>query len=349
MQFRSISLQKNLCLLGVVLLHAMLPFAEPGRFWQMFAPERSVFVTRATSFLDLFLVPSFFFASGFLAAMSEERRRRGVFEQLKNRGLRLLRPWFFTTLVWLAPLYAFFDLPAFNRPLHAGLVETYGLALRGLFTAHLWFLLVLFWTTAFWIVLLPLVRKLPFPDLAGGLIAICAALGMQLHGGGLTWFCLWKTNSSLIYFYLGLLAYRHREALDAFLLRRPLLTPCLFVACAAVFSGKLPFYGHWALSCLSCFFSYSLSLWATHNNLPIFQTKLFHRLEVDAFRYYLLHLPPALVLFKLVNNAFPLWPVGLQIALIFLGTLAVTGVVVAASRGLETLFLINEPTYRTPA
>jgi hypothetical protein len=62
------------------------------------------------------LIPSFVLASGYLAALSAERKRRSFPAYIAGRAYRLLVTWFFLMVLWMVPLYTFFDIPAYNRP-----------------------------------------------------------------------------------------------------------------------------------------------------------------------------------------------------------------------------------------
>ena len=335
--FPQITLQKTLCLLGVLFTHAVLPFTEDGHFWKLYADERSAAATALASFFGAVLIPSIIFASGFLLAHSLEHRQRTLREHLARRAGRLLRPWLLTALFWLVPLYTLFDLPAYNRPLHAALLEGYSVSLRGLFADHLWFLLVLFWVTLFWLLLLPVVRRTN--QAAGLLIALAAATVMHCFGGGLTWFCFWEISAPLLFFYLGCLAYWRRERVDALLMRFP--APLLFVlgAALAVCStlSSVPFAVTCLVSTVGCVFSYLLSLMLArkgHQTLRAFAA--YRYFEEHSFRFYLFHMPTSLLAFKIVNATN--LPVFLQIFVIFVLCFTATSLIVMTSRHLEKIF-----------
>jgi peptidoglycan/LPS O-acetylase OafA/YrhL len=335
--FPHITLQKTLCLLGVLFLHATLPFTEGSPFWKLYADERSVAATALASFLGAVLIPSFIFASGFLLAHALKQRQRTFSERLASRVRRLLRPWLLTVLFWLVPLYTLFDLPSFNRPLHATLLEGYSAALRGLFADHLWFLLVLFWVTLFWLLLLPLVCRTN--QFVGFVVAVAAAALAQGFGGGLTWFCFWEISAPLFFFYLGCLAYWHRERIDSLLMRFPLLLLFGLAAALAVLSPlpSAPFVVACLVSGVGCAFSYLLSLMLVRKGYQSLCAFVPYRyFEEHSFRFYLFHMPPGLLVFKIVNGAVEL-PVFLQIVVIFVLCFTATSVIVIVSCRLEEM------------
>ena len=337
-RFPQITLQKTFCLLGVLFMHAAQPFATGNHFWKIYADERSAAATAMASFFGAILIPSFIFASGFLLANTFEHTQRTFKEQLESRVKRLLRPWLLTALFWLVPLYTLFDLPSYNRPLHATLMEGYSLALRGLFADHLWFLLVLFWVTLFWLLSLPIVRRTN--QGIGCAIAVTAAALAQRFGGGLTWFCFWEISAPLFFFYLGCLAYWHRERIDRLLMRFPL--PLLFTLTIALVVlaplSSATFAATCLISSLGCAFSYLLSLMLVRKGYQSIRAFVPYRyFEEHSFRFYLFHMPISLLAFKSVNTATAL-PTFLQIFVIFALCFAATSVIVIVSCHVEKIF-----------
>ena len=336
--FPHITLQKTLCLLGIFCMHATLPFTADSPFWKLYADERSVAATALYSFFETLLIPSFIFASGFLRAHSLAHRQRAFGEQVISRAKRLVRPWLLTVLFWLVPLYTLFDLPAFNRPLRTTLTEGYSLALRGLFTDHLWFLLVLFWVTLFWLPALPIVRRTN--QFTGLVIAAAAAMWVQNFGSGLTWFCFNEISGPILFFYLGCLAYWHRERVEPLLMRFPLpllFTPAVALAVLSSLSSA-SFPAACLISSLGCAFSHLLSLMLVrkgHQALRAFAP--YRYFEEHSFRFFLFHMPTCLLAFKIVNGASEL-PALVQIFVIFVLCFAATGCIVMASCRLETAF-----------
>jgi hypothetical protein len=335
LQFSHIALQKNLCLLGVIFMHALLPFTGFNPFWMIYADQPSEIAVELVPFAFAVLIPSFIFASGFLLANSLEYKQRTLTEHIKNRVKRLLLPWLLAILFWLVPLYTLFDLPAFNRPLHTTLVEGYILSLSGLFNDHLWFLLVLFWVTLFWLVALPIVRQTN--QFIGVIIAIIAALLMEHFGNELIWYCLNQTSALIIFFYFGCLVYWNRERIDSLLMRFPLPLFFALTITLAVLSNHLfdSFSTLCLISCLGCVFSYLLSLILIQKRQQTFHAFLPYRyFEENAFRFYIFHMPTGLLIFQIVNKNTEL-PALLQILIIFLLCFCITSFIVMASRYLE--------------
>ncbi|MDR1148860.1 MAG: acyltransferase, partial [Spirochaetaceae bacterium] len=228
-----IALLKTLCLLAVIFGHAVIPFTEPvpGGFWKFYAGRQSAAAEFFCFWVVLVAVPSFMLASGYLAALSAERRRRSAPAYIAGRVKRLLVPWLLLTVFWMVPLYTLFDIPAFNRPETYTLAQTYRAGLEGLFADHLWFLLVLFWVDVFFAALRPLARR--FGALLVPALALVAALLMNEYGRTLTWYDVWQTSGPLVWFGLGTILCRYRDGIGKALARHPVplfgLNAVLFV------------------------------------------------------------------------------------------------------------------------
>ena len=131
----------------------MLFYKNPSPFWPLNAGIASPSVITVTAFLGDCLVPSLVLCSGFLFLLSTRNHPRSRCEMLKNKVKRLIWPYFIYGALWLVPLYTFFDIPTFGRPLHTDFVSGFLAMYIGVFKDHLWFLLSLFWATLFFIIM----------------------------------------------------------------------------------------------------------------------------------------------------------------------------------------------------
>jgi hypothetical protein len=286
-----LALLKTFCLLGVMFLHAVFPFTEPEGFWKFYADRQSGVAEFLKFWGEFILIPSFMLASGYLAALSAERRRRNALAYLVGRAKRLLVPWFLFMLFWMVPLYTFFDISSYNRPEGYTLAQTYRAGLAGLFTDHLWFLLVLFWVDAFFAVLRPLEKRL------GGLsvpaVALVAALWMNEYGRGLTWYAVWETSGPLVWFGFGNILCRYRGGLGEALARRPRtlfgLNAVLFVLAAEFGTRTGPM--SWLTACLGALAAFQACLYLAHRHNHLRGFRLYRYFEDNAFRFYLFHVP----------------------------------------------------------
>ena len=84
----------------VVLYHSVAAYANFAPYWKIH--DTSTFAVDVTrEFLDVFMMPVLFFAAGYFALVSLEKR--GVWEFLKDKVSRLLVPWTLAVLI-IAPL-----------------------------------------------------------------------------------------------------------------------------------------------------------------------------------------------------------------------------------------------------
>jgi peptidoglycan/LPS O-acetylase OafA/YrhL len=301
MRANHIALLKTLSLFCVILLHAMLPFTTPGRFWTFYADRQSMPADVCVFWAGFIVIPAFMLASGYLAALSEERRHRSVAEQVVNRAKRLLIPWFLLMVFWMAPLYALLDIPAYNRPAGFSLASTYRAGLTGLFTDHLWFLLVLFWVGLFWAVMQPAARR--FGRFTAPALALAAALLMHAYGRGLTLYAIWETDGPLVWFALGSVLFRYRERIEKTIARHPAAwlagNIAIFVVLAKI-GPRSPLL-YWATCCLGALAAFQICLRLSRSYETLRGLTLYRYFEDNAFRIYLFHMPGAYIVFRMLD------------------------------------------------
>ena len=192
--------QKTFAILLVIFYHCMLFYKNPSPFWPLNAGIASPGVITLTTFLGDCLVPSLVLCSGFLFLLSTRNHPRSRWEMLKNKVKRLIWPYFIYGALWLVPLYTFFDIPTFGRPLHTDFVSGFIAMCIGVFKDHLWFLLPLFWATLFFIIIRNLLdgKKL---IVAGALTVITAAC-VELFLLDIQYYCIAQSGPFFIVFFL---------------------------------------------------------------------------------------------------------------------------------------------------
>jgi hypothetical protein len=330
-----ITMLKTLCLAGVIFAHALMPFTEPGTFWKLFANQPSPMAKPMAFWISLLVIPSFMLASGYLMGLTLDRQHRTFIQQILNRAKRLLLPWFCLMAFWMVPLYTLFDLPAYNRPERFTLAQTYLAGLSGLFTDHLWFLLVLFWVSLFWLAVLPLVKRVGI--FSGFILAIALALLMDTFGRGLTLYALWEIPGPIIYFYLGYSLYHGRKRIDELLEKRSLtllVGNAVFFILMAYFS-RFHQTLYWTACCIGTLLTYQVCLLLSRTVYTSLRNNpLYRYFEDNAFRFYLFHLPGGLLIFKSLYamNILPPLPF---ILISFTLNLAVTTFIVMVTNALE--------------
>ena len=336
MHYSHIALLKTVSLFLVVVMHCVMFFATPFPFWKLYAEAPQPFADLLTGISGATLIQCFMMASGFLFAAAWDSGKRTPLQHLLHRGRRLLLPWFGVGMLWVAPLYWLFAIPAFGHPADASLLETWKTVALGLFTDHLWFLLVLFWITLFWIITLWVLQKLGRDTaLTGGMVALVAALCLQNYGDWLKWYCLWEAPSFILCYYMGIVAFRNHEALNTLCRTRPL---ALGLGLTALIVLLWPYAGTpvsgWIVSLLCALLVYHMFL-LTAGLYPLLQSFApFAWFERNGFRFYLFHLPTPLLVFMWLYKPLQLPPVAFVLLNIAI-TLTVTTVIVIASRKLE--------------
>jgi peptidoglycan/LPS O-acetylase OafA/YrhL len=298
------ALLKTFCLLGVIFIHAVLPFTEPGGFWKFYAGRQSGAAEFFSFWGGLVLIPSFMLASGYLAALSAEKKGRNAPAYIAGRAKRLLVPWFLFMIFWMVPLYTFFDIPSYNRPEGYTLAQTYHAGLAGLFTDHLWFLLVLFWVDAFFAAMRPIVRR--FGGLAVPALALAAALLVDGYGRGWTWYAVWEASGPLVWFGLGNILCRYRDGIEATLARYPGtlfgMNAVLFVVAAVCGTQATPIVS-WLTCCLGALVVFQACLYSARRHAWLRSFQPYRYFEDNAFRFYLFHMPGGYLTYKMLAAA----------------------------------------------
>ncbi|MDR1166538.1 MAG: acyltransferase, partial [Deltaproteobacteria bacterium] len=330
-----IALLKTFCLLGVIFYHAAIPFTEPGEFWKLYADRQSAVAEIFMFWADLIIIPSFVLASGYVAALSAEKRQLNALAYIAGRAKRLLLPWFLVLVFWMAPLYTFFDIPAYYRPEGYTLAQTYRAGLTGLFADHLWFLLVLFWVDSFFALTRPIVTR--FGALSVPALALAAALLVNGFGSELAWYSIRETCGPFIWFGLGNILYRYRNGIGEALARLPKTLFCanvvLFVA-AATFGARTTSVGFWLTCCLGTLFAFQACLYLARQYCRLREFKPYRYFEDNAFRFYLFHMPGGYLTYKTLASAGMSSPLPFTL-LSFALNICLTACVVALLNALE--------------
>jgi hypothetical protein len=127
----------------VVLYHVGLVYESSGIvafFWIVDDPSTSTFPGILNMFIEIFIMTTMFFVSGFFAPLS--LKNKTVWEFIKSKFRRLMIPWVIAVLT-LIPLYKFIFLYSRGLPQHDW--TTYFHFSNGIFSQNwLWFLPVLF-------------------------------------------------------------------------------------------------------------------------------------------------------------------------------------------------------------
>lgn len=327
-QFKNISLIKNMALLCVVFAHCSMFFIEKNPFVVLYASEKSAFAVKAIMLISYFVIPVFMFASGFLLAKSCEKGRNNLLGLLVKRGKRLLVPYLLTGLLWLVPLYTWFDVLVYRRPAGTSLWAGYQAFLAGLFTDHLWFLLALFWVNVFFILLFPLLNR---SLTTGVLFSLAAAVIIQEFLQTVPYYKLDQTALPIVSALFGILVYRGQALVEALPSgrKRLMIGGLLGLVVVLLHFDQGNVYFGWVISIAGCLLFYFCSTIFVQTKMAaqILYSRLYEWTERHSMQYYLFHMPFPYLFFRWFYPGLHISPV-LFILLNLLTTIMVTTAVV---------------------
>ncbi|MEE5993527.1 MAG: acyltransferase [Oscillospiraceae bacterium] len=299
--FGYISNIKTISLVGVVLFHCMLFYAD-----NPFFPESADFASPVVEFLcnifDASLIASFVFCSGFLYAYSISYKKRTLTESIIERAKRLIIPYYLYGAFWVVPLYTFFNINTFGRPEGAGYLTGYKFMLLGCFADHLWFLWMLFWVSLIFILMKPLLQKKYLP--AVFLMTVILSLIDQIFLADVSYFKISQIAPYLLCFFFGIVFYFFLDKIEQlpvwamFLLSGLMLIGCLFYGKAA----EIHFALGWLCKISSAFMTFFLFLALERIGVSknFEKRKLWQYTAKHSMQIYLLNCPFMYLYFRLL-------------------------------------------------
>ena len=209
-RFEYITDTKTAAVVLVVLLHCMLFFATEDYYSER-ASYSSSTVEYLSNILNSSLVSSLVCCSGFLFAHSVLAKGKTAGALVKSRSSRLLLRYYLYGALWLVPLYTLFDISCWGREYGDSWLESYKSMALGVFSDHLWFLLMLYWVSLVFIFMIPLLRK----DLiiVMGLITLGLAVIIELFCT-FEYFKISQISTYLPCFFIGICLYRYRDKIE---------------------------------------------------------------------------------------------------------------------------------------
>jgi len=188
-----------------------------GYFWIADDPATNDLVGILNIVIDIFVMATIFFISGYFTPMSLEHKQTGEF--VKSKFRRLIIPWLLALLI-LMPLYKFIFLYSRDMPQESW--TTYFHFSNGIFSQNwLWFLPVLFMFDMIYLLFARTGLKMPAISLKGAVTAVFV-LGFinsfmmsyfHLEGWTKTFILDFQNERLLIYFLiflLGAVCYKHK-------------------------------------------------------------------------------------------------------------------------------------------
>ena len=225
-RFEYITDAKTAAVVLVVLLHCMLFYATEDYYSER-ASYSSSLVEYLCNILNSSLVSSLVCCSGFLFAHGVLARGKTAGALIKSRTSRLLLRYYLYGTLWLVPLYTLFDISCWGREYGASWLESYKSMALGVFSDHLWFLLMLYWVSLVFVLMIPLLRKDHLVIM--GVITLGLAVVIELFCT-FEYFKISQISTYLPCFFIGVCFYRFRDKLEG-IPTKPLwvLTGCFFI------------------------------------------------------------------------------------------------------------------------
>ena len=300
-KFEYISHLKTVSILVVVIYHCFLFYAD-----EPFFPVQATQNVPACIFIDYFFSifhnPALFMCSGFLFAHSLFNKNRTIPQMILNRSKRLILTYYIYGFLWLVPTYTFLNVNAYGRPENAGYLEGFKYMILGVFSDPLWFLWALFWTTLFYILISPVIKKRWYP--VSIILTLAFYFLIKYPLADFPYFKISQLCPIILAFYLGIVLY---DA-DKFFNKLPVWVLLSFTfimyANGVVFACCSPTYPTWeAISkAAGAFGSYCLFL-AIHK-LGLFKrffgSKFFAYTDKKSFNIYLLHTTFLYLAFRMI-------------------------------------------------
>lgn len=324
----TISETKTFAILLVIFYHCMLFYKNPSSFWPLNAGIASPSVITLAAFLKNCLVPSLILCSGFLFLLSTRNHPRSRWELLKNKVKRLIWPYFIYGALWLVPLYTFFDIPTFGRPLHADFVSSFLSMCMGVFTDHLWFLWPLFWATLFFIIIRNLLdgKKL---IVAGALTVIVAAC-IELFLSHVHYYSIAESGPFFIVFFVGILLYHFNEKIEKWnskiycIISLALFALLGLIIYLNIHNTVVSYIG--SISGALLFYFIFMTVSRTSFSDKLNQSRFYNFCESHSMNIYLLNCPFMQIYFLLLN---PLIGTNVYLTILCLWILSYTSIFIA--------------------
>lgn len=289
-KYHYIDLAKTIMMFLVMLYHSMLFFAD-NPYWVFHAHYKNDTVIFLCNILNCAVIPLFVFCSGFLFQISMQTKEIGTAAAILKRAKRLLLPYLFYGFLWLVPTYTALDIPSYGRPKGSSLIYGCKSMLLGQFSDVSWFLLMLFWVSAIWIILRKLLKR---ERLIIG-AAAAAALYFAAHDllSGVNYYTLNQIDAFIVIFFVGASFFWIADKINKLPMPVLILTPVFGVLVCAI-PAQYSVSNYWLYSALAIIMPVmmvifamglcKLMLQAHMENSHIYQWLLKHSMDIYLFQ-----------------------------------------------------------------
>jgi len=263
-----------------------------------------------------FHIPLFVFVSGYLFIDSQTRIQKEFVSIFINRFKRLIIPCFIVALLWIIPSHIFItrDLGSSFSEIWVKIIDI----LSGN-VEHLWFLLMLFWTT---IIFYPLSlffksKYAPFAIPLIGIVLAWIFVNTSLYTLP-NFYSISQVSKYLFYFYMGAVLCEYREKIDVTIRGNPLLT--VFILGLLVWNSQLyilanfdTYVGAWfiishlkayfVVSTITILFLYAVAVSIEHIFKTFFErSKVISFLDKESLGIYYFHIQMGTIVIPLINK-----------------------------------------------
>lgn len=274
-KYHYIDFMKTVAMFLVIVAHCTL-FFSGNEFWLIKADRESTVLRWISKFVVLSVVPIFTFASGFLLPLSLQKHKAGIVDLIRKKAVHLLIPYFLYGALWLVPTYTFFDIPSFGRDKGASLMDGYTAMALGLFSDVAWFLLMLFWVTVIWILLMVLLRKENL--IYGAVVSVLLYFVVHFCLGQIDYYKISQIDIYIIVFYVGAVFFYISDIVYHSVSKWILIAGSLAGIIACVFLAQLSTEKY----ILECILEIVIPVLFLLFSMGLCQTKLISKLEETA-------------------------------------------------------------------
>lgn len=201
-----ISAMQVIGILLVFLGHATRIFPKWAFFY---SPVRSDFMHGLNMIIYSFHMPLFVFISGFLMANSFINSKRGVFQYVKDRFVRLIIPFYLFAIFWNVPLWHLGNIYT-----NISLGDKIKFIFQGMNSGHLWFLAMLFCLTVIFVFIEKFILR--NTHVLWGILIFLPVYFLNIHGK-FNYYYIFRVNVYIIYFYFGYLCFCYKDAILNFI------------------------------------------------------------------------------------------------------------------------------------
>jgi len=288
---------RALCIFIVVLGHSIILYSST---WNLYSTEVSVpFLNLLKKCIDSIQMPLFFSLSGYLFVYTH-KKKRGLWNLLKNKALRLIVPYFSIGLVFMLPIRLTIGYPGYQGASAGQLLCNFLLSSD---VGHLWFLPTLFVIFLLAELILSVAERLPvlgrFSDLLLG--AVAAGLYLEGHRISFGYAPIQSAYGNLIWFALGYVLCDRQKLVRT--IYRSVATKCILTAMGILLMGYQIIVS--PMGVIMTLGAKALVITSIYGIMTEKTCSVIEKVDRNSFGIYLFHSPLVYITFTFISNAPP--------------------------------------------